>query len=142
MTINGNAWEHKERAELVVSGFFPPRRRTRQGPQCEAERTIRPLLCFYITRHWAHRGQDSNAEITVRCGTVTVIITQHHVELRHNVTYTSCWVTNQWTDEGQPASELRRQSRIAAWHTVHLVHTADTATQKVMQLAQVTLSDQ
>lgn len=113
--------------------FFPPRRRTRQGPQCEAERTIRPLLCFYIARHWAHRGQDSNTEITVRGGAVTVIIAQHHVALRHNVMYTSCWVTNQWTDEGQPANELGRGIRIEAWHRVHLLHTADTAAQKASQ---------
>lgn len=76
VTINENAWEHKERAELVVSGFFffPPRRRTRQGPRREAERTIRPLLCFYIACHWAHRGQDSNADIILQGGAVTVII--------------------------------------------------------------------
>lgn len=43
----------------------------------------------------------------MRGGAVTVIIAQHHVELRHNVTYSSCWGTNRWTDEGQPASRAR-----------------------------------
>lgn len=63
---------------------------------------------------------------------------QHHAELRHNVTYTSCWATKRWTDKGQTTTESNRSLALGS----PPLHGGYSEAQKAMQLAGANQTDE